>query len=143
MTTRNKLSFICIGLIAIVEVVLGIVYLTASEVMPYHKEVIGVNWGELEPGTRTMFIAFINAYGSGHFAVGIALGALVLIPMREGHAWARWASLSIGVPFLATSAYVSYYLASLVDEGPPWRGALTMLVVFILGAALFERNPRP
>ena len=142
MTTRNKISVICVGLIAIVEVVLGIVYLTASEVMPYHKEVLGVEWGQLEPGVRTMLVAFINAYGSGHLAVGIALGVLVLIPMREGHGWARWAVLAVGLPMLATSAYVSSYLASLVDEGPPWRGALTMLVVFILGVVLFERNPR-
>ena len=62
--------------------------------------------------------------------------------MREGHGWARWAVLAVGLPMLATSAYVSSYLASLVDEGPPWRGALTMLVVFILGVVLFERNPR-
>ena len=142
MTTRNKISMICVGLIAIVEVVLGIVYLTASEVMPYHKEGLGVEWGQLEPGVRTMLVAFINAYGSGHLAVGIALGVLVLIPMREGHGWARWAVLAVGLPMLATSAYVSSYLASLVDEGPPWRGALTMLVVFILGVVLFERNTR-
>ena len=142
MTTRSKISVICVGLIAIVEVVLGIVYLTASEVMPYHKEVLGVEWGQLEPGVRTILVAFINAYGSGHLAVGIALGVLVFIPMREGHGWARWAVLAVGFPMLATSAYVSSYLASLVDEGPPWRGALTMLVVFILGVVLFERNPR-
>ena len=143
MTTRNKLSLICVGLIAIVEAVIGIVYLTASEVMPYHKEVLGVEWEQLETGVQTMLIAFINAYGSGHFAVGIALGALVFIPMRQGHGWARWAVLAVGFPMLATTAYISSYLASLVDEGPPWREALTMLVVFILGVALFERNPRP
>ena len=142
MTTRNKFSLFCIALIAVVEVVIGIVYFTASEVMPYHKEVLGVDWGQLEPGVRTMLVAFINAYGSGHFAVGISLGALALIPMRQGHAWARWAVLAVGLPMLVTSAYISTYLASLVDEGPPWRGALAMLVVFILGVALFKSYPR-
>ncbi len=88
-----------------------------------------------------MLVAFINAYGSGHFAVGISLGALALIPMRQGHAWARWAVLAVGLPMLVTSAYISTYLASLVDEGPPWRGALAMLVVFMLGVALFKSNP--
>jgi hypothetical protein len=129
----------CIALVAVVEVVIGIVYFTASEVMPYHKEVLGVDWGQLEPGVRTMLVAFINAYGSGHFAVGISLGALALIPMRQGHAWARWAVLAVGLPMLVTSAYISTYLASLVDEGPPWRGALAMLVVFMLGVALFKK----
>ena len=141
MTTRNKFSLFCIALVAVVEVVIGIVYFTASEVMPYHIEVLGVDWGQLEPGVRTMLVAFINAYGSGHFAVGISLGALALIPMRQGHAWARWAVLAVGLPMLVTSAYISTYLASLVDEGPPWRGALAMLVVFMLGVTLFKSNP--
>lgn len=142
MTTRNKLALFCIAIIAVVEVAIGIVYFTASEVMPYHKEVLGVEWGQLEPGVRTMLVAFINAYGSGHLAVGVSLGVLALIPLRQGHAWARWAVLAVGLPMLATSAYISTYLASLVDEGPPWRGALAMLVVFILGVALFKSYPR-
>ena len=142
MTTRNIFSLFCIGLVALVEVVVGVVYLTASEIMPYHKEVLGVDWGQLEPGVRTMFVAFINAYGSGHFAVGISLGALVLFPMRQGHAWARWTALVVGLPMLATSAYISTYLASLVNEGPPWRGAIAMLLVFMLGIAIFQGKAR-
>ena len=142
MTTRNKFSFFCIGIVAIIEMAIGIVYFTAGEIMPYHKEVLGVDWAQLEPGVRTMFVAFINAYGSGHFAVGISLGALVLFPMRQGQAWARWAALAVGLPMLATIAYISTHLAKLVDGGPPWRGAITMLVVFMLGVALFDSNPR-
>ncbi len=61
MTIRNKFSLFCIGLIAILEVVIGIVYFAASEVMSYHKEVLGVDWEQLEPGVRTMLVAFINA----------------------------------------------------------------------------------
>ncbi len=138
MTTRNKISLACIGLVALVECVVGIVYFTASEVMPYHKEVLGVGWEQLDPGMRTMLVAFVNAYGSGHFAVGVALAALVMFPLRRGQAWARWAVLAVGLPMLGTTVYVASYLASQTGAGTPWQGALLMLGVLILGVALFR-----
>ena len=138
MTTRNKISLVCIGLVAVIECVVGFVYLTASEVMPYHKEVLGTDWNQLQPGIRTMLVGFVNAYGGGHLAVGLALAVLVLFPLRRGEAWARWAVLVVGLPMLATTAYVASYLASHTGAGTPWRGAIIMLVIFILGVALFR-----
>ena len=138
MTARNMVAALCVGLNAIVEVGVGVVYFTAAEVMPYHKAVLGVDWEQLEPGVRTMLVAFINAYGSAHFAVGIALATLLLFPMRRRERWARWAVLGVGLPVLGTTAYVSARLASLVDSGPPWHGALALLFVFILGVVAYE-----
>jgi len=138
VTLRNKFAALCVGLNAIVEVGAGVVYFTAREVMPYHKEVLGVDWGQLEPGVRTMLVAFINAYGSAHFAVGVALGALVLFPMRQGQAWARWAALGVGLPVVGGTAYIAARLAFVTGAGTPWQGALVLLVLFVLGIMLFQ-----
>jgi hypothetical protein len=138
VTLRNRIAVLCVGLNAIVEVGVGIIYLTSREVMPYHKAVLGVEWAQLAPGVRTMLVAFINAYGSAHFSVGLALSALIVVPLRQGQAWARWAALAVGFPVLATTAYISAQLARVADPGPPWHGALGLLLLFLLGIAVFQ-----
>lgn len=138
MSIRNKLAFLLIAVPALVELGLGVIYLSASEVMPYHKDVLGVDWSDVGPGVRTMLVALVNAYGSAHFATGIALSLLLLIPLRSGQRWARWAILAVGLPVLGATAYVSARLAFATGAEMPWRGAVVLLVLFVIGVALAD-----
>jgi hypothetical protein len=51
------LTFPCVAIPTLVELGLGVIYFSASEVMPYHQEVVGVDWADVAPGARTMLIA--------------------------------------------------------------------------------------
>jgi hypothetical protein len=135
---RNRVAFVCIAIPALVELGLGVAYFTASEVMSYHQEALGVGWSQLEPGIRTLLLTLLNGYGSAHFAVGIALGALVLFPLRRRQAWARWAVLAIGFPVLGATAYLSARLASVTGSNVPWQGAIILLLLLLVGVALVD-----
>lgn len=143
MSSRNKLAFVCIAIPALVEIGLGVVYFTASEVMSYHKEALGVGWSQLEPGVRTLLLTFVNGYGSAHLAVGIALTALLLFPLRQGQVWARWTILAIGFPVLGATAYLSARLAVTTGASVPWQGAVVLLVLFVAGVALADPKAAP
>lgn len=136
MTLRNRFAFVCIATPAFVEIGLGVVYFSAHEAMSYHKEALGVAWSELDAGVRTMLLTFINGYGSAHVAVGVALLALLFFALRNGQAWARWAILAIGFPVLAATAYLSARLAAMTGASVPWKGALVLLIMFVVGVAL-------
>jgi hypothetical protein len=136
--SRNRVAFVCIAIPALVELGLGVVYFTASEVMPYHEAALGVAWSRLEPGVRALLVTLVNGYGSAHLAVGIALGALLLFPLRRGHAWARWAILAVGLPVLGATAYLSARLAAMTGAGVPWQGSVILLLLFLLGVALAD-----
>lgn len=138
MISRNKLAFVCIAIPALVELGLGVVYFTASEVMPYHKEALGAAWSQLEPGVRTLLLTFLNGYGSAHLAVGIALTALLLFPLRQGQVWARWTILAIGFPVLGATTYLSARLAVTTGASVPWQGAVVLLVLLVVGVALAD-----
>jgi hypothetical protein len=138
MTLRNKVAFWCLAIPTLVELGLGVIYFTSAGIMPYHQEVVGVGWSELPPGARTMLTALVNAYGSAHFAVGVALSVLLLIPFRRGEAWARWAILAAGLPVIGGTAYVSARLAYTTGAHMPWPGALALLALFVLGAAIAQ-----
>lgn len=138
MSSRNRVAFVCIAIPALVELGLGVAYFTASEVMSYHQEALGVGWSQLEPGVRTLLLTLLNGYGSAHFAVGIALGALLLFPLRRGQAWARWAVLAIGFPVLGATAYLSARLAVVTGSNVPWQGAVILLLLLLVGVALVD-----
>ena len=88
-----------------------------------------------------MLVEFMNAYGSAHFGVGVALAILVLIPLRRGYFWARWAVLALGLPVLGATAWDSAHLAFTTGARTPWQTALVLLVLFLVGVALV--NPKP
>lgn len=143
MSSRNKVAFVCIAIPALVELGLGVAYFTASEVMSYHQEALGVGWSQLEPGVRTLLLTLLNGYGSAHFAVGIALGAVLLLPLRRGQAWARWAVLAIGFPVLGATAYLSARLAAVTGSNVPWQGAIVLLLLLLVGVALVDPRVDP
>ena len=136
VSLRNRIAMACIGIAAIVEIIVGVVYFSASEVMPYHKEALGVAWSDLQPGVRTMLVGLMNAYGSTHFGVGVALGILVLIPLRRGYTWARWAILAVGLPVLGATVYLASRLAFSTGARAPWGVSLVLLGLFLAGVAL-------
>jgi hypothetical protein len=138
VSSRNRVAFVCIAIPALVELGLGVAYFTASEVMSYHQEALGVGWSQLEPGVRTLLLTLLNGYGSAHFAVGIALDALLLFPLRRGQAWARWAVLAIGLPVLGATAYLSARLAAVTGSNVPWQGAIILLLLLLAGVALVD-----
>ena len=140
MTLRNGIALTCIAIPAIAEIIIGVRYFWASQITAYHKEVLGVPWSDLEPGVQRMLVAFMNAYGSGHFAVGVALGLLVVIPLRRGEGWARWAILAVGLPVLGVAVLGSVRLALTTGAQTPWQPAVVLLVLFLVGIALV--NPK-
>jgi hypothetical protein len=85
----------------------------------------------------------LNGYGSAHFAVGIALGAVLLLPLRRGQAWARWAVLAIGFPVLGATAYLSARLAAVTGSNVPWQGAIVLLLLLLVGVALVDPRVDP
>lgn len=106
--------------------------------MPYHEAALGVRWSELSPGVRALLRTFVNGYGSAHLAVGLALGVLVVFPLRDGRTWARWAILAVGLPVLGATAVLSARLAATTGADVPWRGAAVLFGLFVLGVVLVE-----
>lgn len=141
-SVRNRVALVCVGVPALVEVGLGVTYLGASDVMPYHREAIGADAATLGAGTRALLLTLLNGYGSAHLATGTALLALML-PLTRGERWARWAILAVGLPVLAGTTWLSWRLAHATGAGVPWQGALALLVLFLVGVALAAPASQP
>ena len=136
MNLRQSIALACLGVPALAEIGLGLVYLTASQPMPYHREALAADWASLEPGTRALVLTLLNGYGSTHLAVGLVMSLLIGVLFRCGHAWARWAMLAAGLPVLGATVFLSHRLATMTGAGVPWKGALALVAAFLIGIAL-------
>lgn len=141
MNTKIKVAFICYLLVALVSVVGGLYYFFAPELMPYHQEVIGMDWEEVDPQFQLMFLALLHGGGLGMFTQGLALIILLTIPFRKGEAWTRWAIPAIILPNNIFLLYTTLYLKLTMQASTPWQlFIITLLLTFIAITLSYVRS---
>jgi hypothetical protein len=136
VSTKTKIAFGCYVLVILVQVGAGLRYATASQIMPYHQQVTGMAWADLEPGVQRMFLAFIRAYSYSILGFALALGVLLVVPFRRGDRWARWAIPVVGLGFWLPVLFGATRLAASSGAATPWRGAIIPIVLLIAGFLL-------
>jgi hypothetical protein len=104
--------------------------------MPYHLEVVGRNWNDLDPRLQIMLLELLKLGGMGQLSQGITLGILTLIPFKRGQRWAYWAIPIIGFIYGTPIAYGAYALHRSTQAATPWKAIviilLALLVAFLL-----------
>jgi hypothetical protein len=136
MSIRVKIALVCYLLVAVATVAVGLLYFLASEIMPYHQQVIGMTWDRVDPRFQKMFLTFLNATGFASLVQGLTLIILILIPFRKGEPWARWA---IPASILAVSVYLLYItlnLKSSTQASTPWQLPAVTLFLGVAGLIL-------
>lgn len=117
--TAARLALACHGLAALLLLAFGVMYLTRSEFMPYHRDAIGLGWGELHPRVQTLLLGLMRTAGGGFLASSLAMLLLLAFPFRRGERWARWAVPAVGVAVAAPALYVALLLRARTPASPP------------------------
>lgn len=133
---KRKIALALHGLTAVVFLALAVVYMTRTEIMPYHLDALGTTWDAIEPAYQTLFLAFIRGVGGGYLAAAVALFVIVLIPMRRGAAWARWAAPTIVGSGLGPLIGVIMYVRANTSAEPPLTLAVVVLAISIIAALI-------
>lgn len=136
MNTKIKVAFACYLLIALVSVIGGLYYFFAPELMPYHQEVIGMDWEEVDPQFQLMFLALLHGGGLGMFTSGLALIILLTIPFRKGEVWTRWAIPVIILPSNIFLLYTTLNLKLTMQASTPWQLFAAVLLLTVVGLIL-------
>ena len=103
--TAARLALACHGLAALLLVAFGAAYLARSEFMPYHRDAIGLEWGDLHARVQALLLALMRGVGGGFLASGLAMLLLLAFPFRRGERWARWAVPAVGAAAGAGALY--------------------------------------
>jgi len=128
-----KIAFSFYFMAAFMILVFGFVYFTRSELMPYHLQVLGLQWVDIQPHFQLLFLAFIN--GAGATAIGNAAAILILlwIPFRRNEAWAIWAITGIGLVTAAPLLYIVIKIKLTTTASPPLILVVMINLLIILG----------
>jgi len=136
MTSKLRIAFSLNVLVSIALIAIGLRYVCSSQIMPYHLQVIGRSWNELDRNLQMMLLGLLRLGGIGQLATGIALGILVIIPFRRGQRWAYWAIPVIGFINGAPIAYGAYALYYSIQAATPWKIVLIILLVLLVAYLL-------
>ena len=127
------ITFVCYGLTALIALGFGLIYLTRSQFMPYHRDALQRDWHELDPQIQTLILALMRVAGGGWLAAGIATTWLLWIPLPAGAPWAVNAIPAIGLPIALASLYATRLVRSRTPGNPPMGLAIGAIGLLLLG----------
>jgi hypothetical protein len=131
-----KISFWCYALGSLIVTAFGIVYLVRPEFMPYHSVAVGMPWVAVAPSFQVLILALMRAVGGACLALAILQWMLLLIPFRQGAAWATWAIAVSGLVMCAGSLYAMMLVAQHTPATPPWIAPAAGAVLLVVGLVL-------
>jgi amino acid transporter len=91
VNNRNKIAFAIYLIVSISTICLGLVYLFSPMFMPYHREILGKNWDDLEKPNQMLLLALMKGMGAGLIGIGVLIIFLLFYPFRDGEKWVRFA----------------------------------------------------
>lgn len=136
MKLRHKIGFGIYLVNLIMCTAVGFVYFFSSEMLPFHAQVIGKNWAELDRGIQIVILALIHFVGVGSISVGLSGLVVLFIPFRRGENWANWMLFLITIVFGGLGFFVTFKAYSVVST---WPYILASMVLGLLGF-LFSRG---
>jgi hypothetical protein len=143
MSTRMRIAFWCYLLATLTATAFGVVYLVKPEFMPYHSVAVGMPWAAVAPSFQVLILALMRAVGGACLAFAVLQLTLLLIPFRQGAAWATWAIAVSGLVMCAGTLYAMMLVAQNTPATPPWiaptAGAVLLVVALVL--SLERRAP--
>ena len=97
-------SFLGLGFMA-----QGVRYLAATELMPYHMEVIQIAWQGLAGNQQQLLLGLLKGFGAGSLGMGVAIILLALIPLRAKQPWAYLVTPLVTAIYVGAITYVTMY----------------------------------
>lgn len=136
MSATSIAAFGCYGVVALVTIAFGLIYLLRPSFMPYHQEALARPWQELEPRLQALLLAFLRAAGGGMLASGIGAGAMLLVPFRAGEGWSLVAIPAVELAVVLPMLWATYIVRSRTGaHSPVWLSAAGIALV-VAGIAL-------
>jgi hypothetical protein len=132
----HNLALAAVLLVALGGIVFGVRYMRREAFLPYHAEVAGKSWEEIDPGIQAVILGMLKIIGGGFATLGVTLLWLCLA-LRGGAHWAPWAILTISAVALVPMLYVAVKLRAFrPDAHTPVRPVLAMMLLIVVGVGL-------
>lgn len=131
-----NLALAAVLLVALGGILFGVRYMRREAYLPYHADVAGKSWNELDPGVQTIILGMLKVIGAGFVTLGVTL-LWLCFALHEGVRWAPWAILTVSAVALGPMLYVAAKLRTFRPGAQtPVRPTLAMMVLIVAGVGL-------
>lgn len=125
------------GLATLATILIGVLYATRRQVMPYHLQALETTWDEIDPNYQLLLKALLNGGGYYGLSVGLFMLVLWLIPFRDGEVWAGYAIGLIGLVGTFPLGYIVYRVKKYTAGNPPLGVMIVVNALLIAGLVSF------
>ena len=132
----NTLSFYCYAAATLLTILIGLLYASRKQIMPYHLQALETSWDKMDANYQLLLKALLNGGGYYGLSSGLFMLLLLWIPFREGQLWAGYAIGLIGLVGTLPLGYIVYQVKTKTKGNPPlW---IMVLVNLLLIAGLIS-----
>ena len=129
-------ALVLLLLAVILGLVLGLKYLLATSFTPYHAQVVGKPWEQLEPRVQAIIVGMLRVIGGGFLGLAATV-AWLAYALFEGAGWAPWALASIALLALLPALAVALDLRKVEPQAnTPVVPSIVAIGLILCGAGL-------
>ena len=137
---KQKIGFISYYITVILIILFGALYMFKPSFMPYHADIVHLNWDQIPLSEQVLVRALMIAVGGVTISVGIILGMFVLRFRKTMEQWISNYVMISGIiaSLLITIAPVFVVIKS--DSVPPFWFPAIIIALLIAGNLLAKKK---
>jgi hypothetical protein len=137
---KEKIGFITYYLTVILIVLFGGLYMFKPSFMPYHAEIVHLNWNQIPETEHILIRALMIAVGGVTISVGIILGLFIYKFQKTGIQWVNNFVMISGIIASILIAIAPIYVVVKSDSVPPLYFPVIIIALLITGNILTSKK---
>jgi hypothetical protein len=138
-TMQNLTGNLCTHAAALLLFGFGMAYLMKNSFMPYHSEAVSLQWEQIEPNARYLYLALMRAASGGFISTAFVIVFLQVKLHKYRIPWIPALILAMGTIMMACLVYAIVLVSSHTPGRPPAAATLAGEVLLIAGF-IFNRK---
>jgi hypothetical protein len=137
---KQKIGFILYYAVVVLIILFGGLYMFKPSYMPYHAEIVHLNWNEIPASEQILVRALMIAVGGVTISVGIILGMFVL---RFRKTREQWISNYVMISGIVASLLISIapiFVVIKSEAVPPLYFPVVIIALLVGGNILTKKT---
>ena len=132
-TLAYTISYYCFLVSSVLSILIGLLYATRKQIMPYHLKALKAEWDDIDPNYQLLLKALLNGGGFYGISCGFFMLVILLIPFSNRETWAGYAIGTIGLIGALPLAWIVYKVKTKTEGNPPLWIMLVVNALMITG----------
>lgn len=137
---KQKIGFSIYYITVILIILFGCLYMFKPSFMPYHAEIVHLNWNQIPETEQILVRALMIAVGGVTISVGLILGLFIFKFHKTGIQWLNNYIMISGIAANLLIAIAPIYVVIKSDSIPPLYFPAILIILLVAGNILTRKK---